>query len=166
VCRLASSQVQGIRLVHNSRTLSINPSIPVRLLAMEPEAKDPNTSQSLTNDHGTDASQLEESRRDHLVMQIVVRRDLLNVSGYHDSWILSCRGSASFFRHGGSRTLPDFIFAEVRGPSLDYLDAFWTCIFYHRSFLSNLLLLFTLIDRKTAGVMAHSCHRLHTPRSL
>jgi hypothetical protein len=94
---------------------------------MEPEAKDPNTSQSLTNEHGTDASQLEESRRDPLVMQIVVRRDLLNVSAYHDSWILGRRGSASFFRHGGSCTFPGFIFAEVRGPNSIPRLIIWTC---------------------------------------
>ncbi|KIM82563.1 hypothetical protein PILCRDRAFT_70728 [Piloderma croceum F 1598] len=34
------------------------------------------------NDHDTDAPQLEESRRDPLVMQIVVRRDLLNEDGW------------------------------------------------------------------------------------
>lgn len=147
MCRLASSQVQGIRLVHNSRTLPINPSIPV-LLVMQPEAEDPNSSQSLTNDNDTDASQLEESRRDPLVMQIVVRRDLLNVSTCKllRSWILSRRGNASFFRHtslfmAGPALSPILFFPSCRGSihrSIDCLDMFWTYIFYHRPFLSVL----------------------------
>jgi hypothetical protein len=65
---------------------------------MQPEAKDPNSSEGCTNDSDKDASQLEKkSRLDPLVMQIVVRRDLLNVSTYYDLEFLAAEAMPHSF---------------------------------------------------------------------
>jgi len=148
VCRLASSQVQGIRLVHNSRTLPINPV----LLAMQPEAEDPNSLQSLTNDNDTGACQLEESRRDPLVMQIVVRRDLLNVSTYYDLGFLAAEAMLHSFdiAHYLWRVLHFLRFyfprhAEVRGSNSIHRSIVWTCSGHIFSTIAHLSVLASVV---------------------